>query len=543
MSEISAQLICSALGLGALLLYALYLPLVLLYKQYNSSFRDLPGPPSTSWLKGNFPEMQESENTIFYKKWANEYGPTMQFKVFFNMSRLYTADTKALNHILHNEYIYHKPRITQWSLGRLTGPGLFYVQGDKHKFQRKIISPAFSPGQLRGFSETFFEKAEELRDIWASQIEVDGNVTQVDALSWLSKMTLDVIGRTGFHYDFHALSPEGNANELNKALSIGFHAATRFSIWLMIQSVLPVTRWMPSSGSAQLRKAKKTMDRIGQELLQESKAQLMTSGRKLDTWRSKDLLSLLVRSNMNADIPYRQRMSDEDVLAQVPTFVFAGHDTISSGTAWSLYALSLHDSVQDSLRKELLRVPTERPTMEDLNSLPYLDAVVKETLRFHSPAPETARVAVKDDILPLNTPVTDKNGIVHREICIKKGQHLLLAISGVNLAKEIWGEDAMDFKPERWLSKLPETVNSIPGVWGNMMTFLGGPHGCIGYRYTVLEMKVLLFTLVRAFEIKLALPKENIINRTSIVQRPYIKGEIEVGGQLPLLISHALKKE
>ncbi|KAJ3890390.1 cytochrome P450 [Lentinula edodes] len=510
MSEISAQLICSALGLGALLLYALYLPL---------------------------------ENTIFYKRWANEYGPTMQFKVFFNMSRLYTADTKALNHILHNEYIYHKPRITQWSLGRLTGPGLFYVQGDKHKFQRKIISPAFSPGQLRGFSETFFEKAEELRDIWASQIQVDGNVAQVDALSWLSKMTLDVIGRTGFHYDFHALSPGGDANELNKALSIGFHAATRFSIWLMIQSVLPVTRWIPSSGSAQLRKAKKTMDRIGQELLQESKAQLMTSGRKVDTWRSKDLLSLLVRSNMNTDIPYRQRMSDEDVLAQVPTFVFAGHDTISSGTAWSLYALSLHDSVQDRLRKELQCVLTEHLTMEDLNSLPYLDAVVKETLRFHSPAPETARVAVKDDILPLNTPVTDKNGIVHREICIKKGQHLLLAISGVNLAKELWGEDAMDFKPERWLSRLPEAVNSIPGVWGNMMTFLGGPHGCIGYRYAVLEMKVLLFTLVRAFEIKLAVPKENIINRTSIVQRPYIKGEIEAGGQLPLLISHALKKE
>lgn len=59
------------------------------------------------------------------------------------------------------------------------------------------------------------------------------------------------------------------------------------------------------------------MDRIGQELLQESKAQLMTSGRKVDTWRSKDLLSLLVRSNMNTDISYRQRMSDEDVLARM----------------------------------------------------------------------------------------------------------------------------------------------------------------------------------------------------------------------------------
>jgi cytochrome P450 len=54
--------------------------------------------------------------------------------------------------------------------------------------------------------------------------------------------------------------------------------------------------------------------------------------------------------------------------------------------------------------------------MEDLNTLPYLDAVVRETLRVHSPAPESAREAVKDDILPLKRPVTDENGVVHHEI-------------------------------------------------------------------------------------------------------------------------------
>ncbi|KAJ3785706.1 cytochrome P450 [Lentinula aff. detonsa] len=523
------------LGLATLPLYGSYLIFLLFYKQYTSSFRDLPGPPATSWLKGNFPEMQESENAIFYKKWIDEYGPTMRFKVFFNMSRLYTADTKALNHILHNEYIYHKPKMMQWSLGRFTGPGLFYVQDDKHKAQRKIVSPAFSPGQLRGFSEIFFEKAIELRELWASQIEEERNMAQVDGLAWLNKMTLDVIGRTGFHYDFHALSPEGDANVLNKAFSNGFHAATRLSMWLIVQSVLPITRCLPSSGWAQLHTAKSTMDRIGRELLRESK--LIAAG-KAENRRSKDLLSLLVRSNVDTSIPYGQRMSDEDVLAQVPTFVFAGHDTISSATAWSLYALSLHKSVQNKLRKELLCVPTDHPSMEDLNSLPYLDAVVRENLRFHSPAPETARVAVKDDILPLSTPVTDKNGVIRHEIHIQKGQHILLAISGVNLSKELWGEDAMQFKPERWESKLPEAVTAIPGVWGNMMTFLGGPHGCIGYRFAVLEMKVLLFTLIRAFEIDLAVPKESIISRTSIVQRPYIIDKIEAGGQLPLLISH-----
>lgn len=54
--------------------------------------------------------------------------------------------------------------------------------------------------------------------------------------------------------------------------------------------------------------------------------------------------------------------------------------------------------------------------MDELNALPYLDAVVRETLRIHSPVPSTLRVAVKDDILPLSTPVTDKNGKVHEFI-------------------------------------------------------------------------------------------------------------------------------
>jgi len=192
--------------------------------------------------------------------------------------------------------------------------------------------------------------------------------------------------------------------------------------------------------------------------------------------------------------------------------------------------------VQNKLREELLSVPTENPTAEDLNSLPYLDAVVRETLRVHSPAPETARVAVKDDVLPLNIPFTDRSGVVHHEIRIKKGQHFLLAISGVNMSKKLWGEDAMEFRPERWLEPLPEAVSSIPGVWGHMMTFFGGSHGCIGYRFALLEMKALLFILVCAFQMDLAVPGEQIISRTAVVQRPHVRGEIEAGGQLPVLI-------
>ena len=88
----------------------------------------------------------------------------------------------------------------------------------------------------------------------------------------------------------------------------------------------------------------------------------------------------------------------------------------SVATTWALFALTQSPDVQVKLRNELLSVSTDNPTMEELNALPYLDAVVRETLRLHAPVSSTARQAMKDDIIPLSIPFTDKKGVVHHEI-------------------------------------------------------------------------------------------------------------------------------
>ena len=65
---------------------------------------------------------------------------------------------------------------------------------------------------------------------------------------------------------------------------------------------------------------------------------------------------------------------------------------------------------------------------------------------------------------------------------------LFVPILAANRSQELWGPDAKEFRPERWLaSGPPEAVSTIPGVWGNMLTFLGGPRACIGYRFTLIE--------------------------------------------------------
>ena len=110
-----------------------------------------------------------------------------------------------------------------------------------------------------------------------------------------------------------------------------------------------------------------------------------------------------------------------------------------------------------------------------------------------------------------------------------------------------------DFRPERWES-IPEAASAIPGVWGNQLTFLGGPRACIGYRFSLVEyvlaqpcigaadtrcdrrMKALLFTLIRAFEFQLAVSPDEIKKKATIVQRPVLASDPDGKNQMPLFV-------
>ena len=90
--------------------------------------------------------------------------------------------------------------------------------------------------------------------------------------------------------------------------------------------------------------------------------------------------------------------------------------TNSTAVIWALYAMTQAPEVQTKLREELLSVDTDTPSMDDLMALPYLDAVLRETLRVHPPVPITSRVATKDDVLPVEKPFADKYGVLQDAI-------------------------------------------------------------------------------------------------------------------------------
>lgn len=188
-----------------------------------------------------------------------------------------------------------------------------------------------------------------------------------------------------------------------------------------------------------------------------------------------------VKSNL-ASGPSK-RLTDAELLDQLSTFLFAGSDSTALSISWCIHLLSLYPSFQIRLRDEILSLPANSsysdssrassPTPSETQScasvssfssagvyseyahadaieaLPFLDAVVRETLRICPPVHSTIRCATKDDTIPISSPIVLRDGTEIKTtdgIHIRKGTYVHIPIEGLNMSKDIWGDDAREFK-------------------------------------------------------------------------------------------------
>ena len=171
-----------------------------------------------------------------------------------------------------------------------------------------------------------------------------------------------------------------------------------------------------------------------------------------------------VKSNIAKDLPPSQRISDADILNNINTFMFAGSDTTSLALTWTLLLLAQHPDAQTRLREELLSVSSSSNTQEltdeevqslhsTIASLPFLHNVSRESMRLIPPVHSSLRVATQDDEVPTSYPVKFRNlrdGAVVEDIgktiSVPKGSFVHVPIEAFNLDKEVWGNDAWEFK-------------------------------------------------------------------------------------------------
>lgn len=526
------------------------------YRRWRSTLKNVNGPPSQSLLFGALNQIFKVEPGVMHKQWKEEYGPTYVVPVLFGNLRLTTTDPVALNYILNHDDQIPKPGITRTFLGNMLGNGVLVAQGADHRRQRRVLNPSFSPQSIRDCEPVFFDKAEELKDVLlallddptgaaptpAQPCDVVQGGRKVDVMKFLGMCTIDVIGLAGFNYDFHALSEP--KNELAEAFRNMFTAGQSTTPLSLIQALVPYADRLPTKRMRATWASRATTDRIGRRLIAEKKraiAATHTTGLEKGDDIGKDLLSNCLRANMAADLKPEQRLSDDEVLAQITTFMLAGNETSSTALTWTLYLLSQNPGAQDKLRKECLDIADDRPSLDEIQALPYLEGVLHEALRLCSPVPGTVRGAAEDFVLPLSTPIKGRDGRIMDQLKVNKGTGIFLPISALNTSTEVWGPDADDFKPERHFEQdLPAGMaanrKAVPGVWGNILTFLGGTRNCIGYRFALAEMKVILFVLMRHLTFEELPSKPKIEKKSAIVMRPRVVGEEAAGLQMPLLM-------
>ncbi|ESK91018.1 cytochrome p450 [Moniliophthora roreri MCA 2997] len=528
--------------LGSLICFGI---IYALYRHFNRiSIAHMPGPEPESFVFGNLPELFQSQAGVPDLKWQSEYGGIARIRGAFGEDRLFVSDPKAMQYIFHTSgYGFLKwPERTEISRV-LMGRGLLWADGEIHKRQRKVMLPGFGAPESKSFISIFQKVASDLCGHWSDLLASSTDQTlELNAASWLSRATMDSLGEAAFDYHFGAL--EQKDNELMKAyfglMSDTLGQPSRKTI--LLQTMMPVwglnlmSRYSRSKHHVHARHTANLASQIAKALI-DMKAQSLLQGKE----GSKDILSLLVKANASENSA--SRLTEEEMIAQMRTLLLAGHETSATSLSWVLYELARHSEVQQKLRDEIRAMERSRGgvklTAADFDNMPYMAAVLKESLRVHPAVYQNYRLAARDDVLPLSKPITTLTGEVISELPVGKGTKIVLSIAAYNRNKDVFGTDADIFDPDRWLRDSGERKGPALGVYGNLLTFAGGVRTCIGWRFALYEMQTLLVEIINNFELAPGESFSRLRREACLVMVPTLEGEEAKGENLPLKVSIA----
>ncbi|KAF8814485.1 cytochrome P450 [Phlegmacium glaucopus] len=527
--------------------------LYVLYRKLTySTVSDLRGPKPESFLIGSLVEYMHSQAGEIDFRWQEMYGDVVRFKGPFGEDRLLISDPKALQHIFQGGYSYSKPADRREISRLMAGRGILWADADDHKRFRKIMNPAFASKECKDLVPTFSAYAAKLTNRWNDIILASPDKSCiVDMPRWASLATLDAMGEAGFDYQFESM--DGGDNELGQAYSnlfLGVFGKYTASDVLKQASANFLPRFalerladMSSNPRIQLlRHSSAVATKVAKSLI-DSKTQAVMAGKQ----GSRDILSLLVRSNLSEEAS--TRMSEEEIVSQMRALLIAGYETTASSLSWTLLEMARHPEMQTRLREEIQDMERKIRTRgdsefsaNDFEGMPYLTAVIKESIRFHPVVYNILRESDRADILPLSKPLITSSGKIMTELPIPKGQKITVSVNGYNRNTEVFGANTHTFNPDRWLTPVKGDNVASVGVWANVLSFSGGVRACIGWRFAVLELRTFLVELVSNFEFDLT-PEALKVRRDAcfVVMAPTIEGLPEKGTHLPLRIKLATR--
>ncbi|KAL2336374.1 hypothetical protein Fmac_010820 [Flemingia macrophylla] len=416
----------------------------------------------------------------------------------------YIADPANVEHVLKTNFNnYPKGEVYRSYMEVLLGDGIFNVDGELWKKQRKIASLEFASRNLRDFStQVFREYALKLSGILSQASFLN---KEIDMQELLMRMTLDSICKIGFGVEVETLAP----NLPENSFALAFDTANIIVTLRFIDPLWKIKKMLNIGSEAQLEKSMKIIDDFTYSVIRRRKAEIEDDKKSGQQNQMKhDILSRFIEFGEG-------NATDKSLRDVVLNFVIAGRDTTATTLSWAIYMVMTHANVAEKLYLELKSFEENRAkeknisfhqldeedpesfnqrveqfsrllNKDSLEKLHYLHAVITETLRLYPAVPQDPKGVLEDDVLPDGTK-------------IKAGGMVTYVPYSMGRMEYNWGPDAASFIPERWF-KDGVLRNESPFKF---TAFQAGPRICLGKDSAYLQMRMVLAILCRFYKFKL----------------------------------------
>ncbi|XP_050685201.1 cytochrome P450 4g15-like isoform X2 [Leptidea sinapis] len=352
--------------------------------------------------------------------------------------------------------------------------GPIYIYNPVWKKNRRFIDNAFKPIVLDSFLEIFNKQSKRL----VSSLRYEENKT-FDITDIITRNILEIVCQTtlGFKTEDKDIVTDEYAAAVQSMLKI-MTERVQYP-WLMLDFIFKFSS-LKKKQDEMLKIIWSLTDEMVTLRRKEYQDRLLMGETNYNDGSFRSYLDILIENSDKTN-----EYTNSQLRNIVDNLMLAGYDTSTYQILFALICLGTYPEIQEKAYQEICKVmdSSEKDlTKEDLSSLTYLEAVIKETIRLYPIGPVIARhsdkkVQLKNFELPSGVPV-----VVH--------------VWSINRNPEVWGPDADQFRPERWLDP-----NSIPSNPAAFASFGPGRRNCIGKSYSIMLMKTVLSHFVYNYKI------------------------------------------
>ncbi|CAO3648404.1 unnamed protein product [Cunninghamella blakesleeana] len=407
-----------------------------------------------------------------------------------------TIDPANVEHILKNNFENYVKGPRALDVSRdLLGHGIFNANGEQWRWQRKSASLIFNVKNFRDhFTDVFIDEIKIMTDIFDEKIKKD---EIIDIHDMMFRFTLDSFVLLGYGINIGSIKSKEKVPFAHSFDELQLHTLEKFVNPFVGINQLMKRIFQPNELTP--KQHMKVIDNFATQVIHERREKNKKGTKEEE---NDDLLAHF----MNAKNEFKEPLSDQQLRDTIMNFIIAGRDTTAQALSWTFYLLMLHPDVEERLLNEIHQFITDDAILSNstnfynvIKNMVYAHAVFYEVLRLYPSVPANQRYALKDDIWPDGT---------H----IRKGDYVMWNSYAMGRSEKVWGSDATQFKPERWINADGNLIRESQGKWP---AFHAGPRVCLGQNLATLEALVALITLLKKYKFHLV-PNQEIRYQVSL---------------------------